>query len=266
MVGTPVDKLLEQLAEAGMKFSGPEQVVTSTEKMKLLGFLRRTHGKVEKPADEAAPRQITLNRRKVEELTVAAGKISGDEATQITAIENAVSAGQSSAASISGSAVHEIDIARWLLGEELVSVTVHRPRASERAGGLQDPMLLVFCSASGVLVDVEVFLNAGYGYDVRCELVGELGTVSLDAPPPTVRRASGRTARAVPADWRPRFEVAYRHELQAWVDGIGTAPHAQFASAWDGYVAAEVAAGSIRAFETGQPDRIELRETPALYR
>jgi len=74
MVGTPVEKLLEQLAEAGMTFSGPDQVVTSTEKMKLLGFLRRTHGKVEKQAEEAAPKQIVLNRRKVEELTVAAGK------------------------------------------------------------------------------------------------------------------------------------------------------------------------------------------------
>ena len=47
----PVEKLLEQLAEAGMAFSGPDQVVTSTEKMKLLGFLRRTHGKAEKPAE-----------------------------------------------------------------------------------------------------------------------------------------------------------------------------------------------------------------------
>ena len=74
LTGTPVEKLLEQLAEAGMSFSGPDQVVTSAEKMKLLGFLRRTHGKTE-PAEEAsAPRQITLKRRKVEEITVAAGK------------------------------------------------------------------------------------------------------------------------------------------------------------------------------------------------
>ena len=56
MVGTPVEKLLEQLAEAGMTFSGPDQQVTSTEKMKLLGVLRRTHGKSETPAEEAAPR------------------------------------------------------------------------------------------------------------------------------------------------------------------------------------------------------------------
>ena len=74
VLAPPVDKLLEQLAEAGMKFDGPDQVVTSTEKVKLLGFLRRTHGKVDKPVEDAAPKQITLKRRKVEELTVAAGK------------------------------------------------------------------------------------------------------------------------------------------------------------------------------------------------
>jgi len=36
LVNTPVEKLLEQLAQAGMKFSGPDQVVTSAEKVKLL--------------------------------------------------------------------------------------------------------------------------------------------------------------------------------------------------------------------------------------
>jgi len=74
VLGMPAEKLLEQLAGAGMSFSGPEQVVSSTEKMKLLGFLRRTHGKDDKPAEAAAPKQITLKRRKVEELTVSAGK------------------------------------------------------------------------------------------------------------------------------------------------------------------------------------------------
>jgi len=76
LVNTPVEKLLEQLATAGMKFSGPDQVVTSTEKMKLLGFLRRTHGKSEVPAEAEgeAPKKITLNRRKLQEVTVSAGR------------------------------------------------------------------------------------------------------------------------------------------------------------------------------------------------
>ena len=76
LVNTPVEKLLEQLSQAGMKFSGPDQVVTSTEKVKLLGFLRRSHGKEEQPVDEveAAPKKITLNRRKLQEVTVSAGR------------------------------------------------------------------------------------------------------------------------------------------------------------------------------------------------
>lgn len=44
-----------------MKFSGPDQVVTSTEKVKLLGFLRRSHGKTEQPVESAddAAKKIT---------------------------------------------------------------------------------------------------------------------------------------------------------------------------------------------------------------
>ncbi|MEO8001178.1 MAG: translation initiation factor IF-2 N-terminal domain-containing protein, partial [Arenimonas sp.] len=74
VLGMPTEKLLEQLSGAGMTFSGPDQVVSSTEKMKLLGFLRRTHGKDDKSSESEAPKQITLKRRKVEELTVSAGK------------------------------------------------------------------------------------------------------------------------------------------------------------------------------------------------
>ena len=73
VLGMPVDRLLTQLGEAGMKFSDPEQVISSTEKVKLLGFLRRTHGKadVAAEAEDSSPRQITLKRRKISELKVA---------------------------------------------------------------------------------------------------------------------------------------------------------------------------------------------------
>ncbi len=75
LVNTPVEKLLEQLSEAGMAFNDPDQVVTSTEKVKLLGFLRRTHGKADKPAEDAvAPKKITLNRTRKQEITVGGGK------------------------------------------------------------------------------------------------------------------------------------------------------------------------------------------------
>ncbi|MDG6349065.1 translation initiation factor IF-2 associated domain-containing protein, partial [Luteimonas sp. 8-5] len=75
LVNTPVDKLLEQLAEAGMRFDGPDQVVTSIEKVKLLGFLKRAHGKAGKAAEDiAVPKKITLSRSRKQEITVGGGK------------------------------------------------------------------------------------------------------------------------------------------------------------------------------------------------
>ena len=75
LVNTPVEKLLKQLAEAGMTFSGPDQTVTSAEKLKLLGFLKRSHGKSETAAEESAePKKITLNRNRKQEITVGGGK------------------------------------------------------------------------------------------------------------------------------------------------------------------------------------------------
>jgi translation initiation factor IF-2 len=86
VLGMPVDRLLTQLGEAGMKFSDQEQVISSTEKVKLLGFLRRTHNKGDVPAevDDSAPRQITLRRRTVGELKVATPGARGTASTAKT--------------------------------------------------------------------------------------------------------------------------------------------------------------------------------------
>jgi len=77
VLGMSVDKLLTQLDGAGMKFSSPDQVVSSTEKVKLLGFLRRTHGKGEREQENNSPQQITLKRKTVSELTVNQGAARG---------------------------------------------------------------------------------------------------------------------------------------------------------------------------------------------
>ncbi len=71
-MGMPGDKLLTQLKAAGMKFSDQEQVISSTEKVKLLGFLRRNKSQdTDAAVGEGTPRHVTLRRRTVGELKVA---------------------------------------------------------------------------------------------------------------------------------------------------------------------------------------------------
>jgi myo-inositol 2-dehydrogenase/D-chiro-inositol 1-dehydrogenase len=152
---------------------------------------------------------------------------------------------------ISGSAVHEIDVLRWLLADEAVAVTVYCPPSAPAASDTTDPMLLVLEMASGVVADIEVFTNATYGYEVRCEVVGETGTLSLDPRDPVTARVAGTIRQAVPGDWRPRFAEAYRTELQEWVLSLETGRPSSGATASDGLMAARVVEAGIGALHTG---------------
>ena len=165
---------------------------------------------------------------------------------------------------IANSAGHECDIARYLLGEEITSAIVASPPATRNAPNRQ-PQFILLQTASGVVVDIEVFTDAQYGYDVRAELVCEDGTVALDPSPATTLRAKGHDGFRTPADWRPRFRQAYRAQLEAWTAGILTRTPSG-SSAWDGYMAMLVTKACLHAWKTGNRAAVELPEKPSLYR
>nr|BBJ05499.1 translation initiation factor IF-2 [Marinobacter nauticus] len=66
-VGAPVDRLLKQIVEAGLKARSENDAVTSDEKQQLLTYLRKTHGEA-----QAEPNKITLKRKTT--TTLKAGK------------------------------------------------------------------------------------------------------------------------------------------------------------------------------------------------
>ncbi|WP_019342080.1 translation initiation factor IF-2 [Stutzerimonas stutzeri] len=69
VVDTPVERLLQQMREAGLSHTSAEQVVTDNEKQALLAHLKSTHGA---KADE--PRKITLQRKTTTKLKVGGSK------------------------------------------------------------------------------------------------------------------------------------------------------------------------------------------------
>jgi translation initiation factor IF-2 len=65
----PVDRLLMQLGEAGIKVGGADDIISEEAKMELLTHLRRSHGR--QGEDAAAPRKITLQRKSQQEIKLA---------------------------------------------------------------------------------------------------------------------------------------------------------------------------------------------------
>jgi len=173
--------------------------------------------------------------------------------------------GYHSAMAAQDTAIHEIDTVRWLLDDEIVSAQVITPRStSHKYDHLTDPQFMLFEMAGGARIDLEVFVNCQYGYDIRCETVGETGSVSLPDPAQVWLRSAGQVRTGVYQDWKDRFADAFDVELTEWVraihDGEPTGP-----SAWDGYAASVISDATVESLHTGRVVNTQLKDRPDFY-
>jgi len=153
-----------------------------------------------------------------------------------------------SAMIVKDSLVHEVDVTRFLFGEEIASVQIVTPTPNPGAPeGLRDPQIAIFRTASGRHVDVEVFVTTGVAYEVRTEVVGEHGSATIGLG-------------QITPGFRERFETAYDIELQRWVDAVRSGVNVDGPTAWDGYAAAAVCAAGVQSLESGDRVAVELAE------
>jgi len=162
-------------------------------------------------------------------------------------------------------AVHDFDVVRWLLGEELIAIRVLAARPNSLGHDLQDPLLMILETSSGVLVNVETSVNIRYGYDIRGEVVGETGTAALADRGEVLLRTSNSAGVAVPTDWRERFGAAYDTEFQEWINAVAAGEGATGPSSWDGYAAQAVCEAGVQALGSGERVEVQMIEKPALY-
>jgi myo-inositol 2-dehydrogenase / D-chiro-inositol 1-dehydrogenase len=148
------------------------------------------------------------------------------EVIQIRAItRNVSSPGATTAGMISNSAVHEFDIARWLLEEEFTTVsTAYAKRTSHANPDIQDAISILAHTESGVLMTVDNCANSTYGYDVRVEVLMQNGSLELnnlgDLTVSFGFELPGRKSGRLHDNWIGRFTDAYIGELRAWVASI----------------------------------------------
>lgn len=165
---------------------------------------------------------------------------------------------------ITDSVVHEVDVVRFLFGEEISSVQVIRPTATPGTpDGQSDPMLVLLTTEGGRVATVEIFARSGAGYQVRTELVGSAGSalIGLDRGMITTERGAAGVGRseAIAPNFIERFATAYTTELQRFVDAARDGG-IDGPGAWDGYAAAAVCEAGVEAVRTGE--RVPVRLQP----
>ena len=173
--------------------------------------------------------------------------------------------GLESAAVVTNSTIHDIDSARWFLGEEIEEVYVLGVNTAPKLGkDVLDLQLVQFSTTGRRLGTIETNVVSGYGYEVGVELVGGLGTVQTAPSSGAVVRGARTTSQRVEEDWLQRFHEAYVIELRSWIASLGndspTGPNA-----WDGYASLVVADACIASLRSGSPEKVPTLEAPALY-
>jgi len=173
--------------------------------------------------------------------------------------------GTSSESILVNSAVHDLDSARWMLGQEIEEVYIHgtnTPAASD--GEVLDLQVIQLKLGGGCLANIEVYVNAGYGYEVDLEVVGDAGTIHIAPANAPVLRKQRYAGHPVEGDWLERFPAAYVLEMRRWTEDLRggklTGP-----DAWDGYISLLAVETCIDSLHSGAKEPFKSPQRPKLY-
>jgi myo-inositol 2-dehydrogenase / D-chiro-inositol 1-dehydrogenase len=157
--------------------------------------------------------------------------------------------------------IHDLDMARWLMGENPSEVFAFASCLVDpdigKVGDV-DSAVVVMKSASGVLCQINNSRRSVYGYDQRIEVFGSQGMLRAENEVPTSVQYFG--ADNVSADkplhfFMERYAQAYQRELDDFVDTIqkDLTPRA---SGEDGRWALLLADAALESFRTRQPVKL----------
>jgi myo-inositol 2-dehydrogenase / D-chiro-inositol 1-dehydrogenase len=145
---------------------------------------------------------------------------------------------------ITSSASHDIDLFRWLCGEDVKTVSAMSKTSHD---GSTVTVALTLTSQSGVLGVMELGRGPEMHYDIGCEVIGSRGTLHLASP-----------GEQHPNSWMQRFRAAYRSQDAAWLAAV-TGTSNIGASAYDGYAGQAVIDAALAALASGAPHPVILR-------
>jgi scyllo-inositol 2-dehydrogenase (NAD+) len=165
--------------------------------------------------------------------------------------------------------IHDFDLARWLMRDEVVEVqacttVAIRPQVARYGDVVAALVNLKF--ARGAIGNIESYVQATYGYDVRTEIVGSLGSVfvgTLQQRPIALLNSRG-SLQPLADQFLARFADAYLAEVQDFVETMRN-DRPPRVTAEDGLRALEIAVAAELSHIDSKPHRVEAygaAETP----
>lgn len=157
--------------------------------------------------------------------------------------------------------IHDFDVARWLLGEEVQMVQASASVLTDPAIkdlGDYDSVNVILTTASGKQCTINNTRRATYGYDQRIEVHGSAGSVSAENHRESrieIANGAGYTRPPLLNFFMSRYTAAYANEIKAFVAAVSEGARTP-TTGFDGLKALELADAALKSAETGNAVRL----------
>jgi scyllo-inositol 2-dehydrogenase (NAD+) len=150
--------------------------------------------------------------------------------------------------------IHDLDVARWLMGSEIVEIyaqgAVLKHDYLKDLNDVDDGQILLKF-ASGALGMIEISRNANDVYDTRTEVIGIKKSVFVGQNQLTPYTVIGGQQIVVDmANWcLGRFKDSYELEIQAFIDAVNEGKPSPV-TAYDGMIGLKLALAATQSYKT----------------
>ncbi len=157
--------------------------------------------------------------------------------------------------------IHDFDIARFLLGEEIDSVSAQASVLVDKAigeAGDYDSASVMLITATGKHATISNSRRATYGYDQRIEVHGSKGAVAAENQRPVsieVANGSGYTRPPLHDFFMTRYTEAYAREIASFIDCVESKSPASPSGA-DGLIALALAEAALKSVSEGRAVKV----------
>ncbi len=156
---------------------------------------------------------------------------------------------------------HDFDLARWLTADEIAEVHAFGAALAipelESVGAF-DAGVVNLRFAGGAIGNIESFMDAKYGYDIRTEVVGTRGTIQIGSirQTPLVVMTRAGSSHDLMTHWLHRFAEAYLLEMRDFAENVlnGRPPRV---TGCDGRQSLAAAVAAVRSFRERRPVAVE---------
>jgi len=157
--------------------------------------------------------------------------------------------------------IHDFDMARFLLGEEIETVSAQASVLVDKAigeAGDFDSASIMLATASGRHATISNSRRATYGYDQRIEVHGSKGAVAAENQRPVsieIANAEGYTRPPLHDFFMTRYTEAYTREISHFIDCVESKSPAAPSGA-DGLIALALADAALKSVSEGRAVKV----------